>query len=38
MHTDELLAQGDLDGARTWRRVLDAVTELVRTKPGGTVH
>jgi hypothetical protein len=38
MRADELLAQGDLDGAGTWRRVLDAVKELERTKPDGTVH
>ena len=38
MRADALLAQGDLDGAGTWRRVLDAVKELERTEPGGAVH
>ncbi len=38
MRADELLAQGDMDGAGTWRRVLDAVKELERTVPGGAVH
>ena len=33
MRADELLAQGDLDGAGTWRRVLAAVKELERTEP-----
>ena len=38
MRADELLAQGDIDGAGTWRRVLDAVKELERTEPRGAVH
>ena len=38
MRADELLAQGDIDGAGTWRRVLAAVKELERTEPGGAVH
>jgi hypothetical protein len=38
MRADELLAEGDLDGAATWRRVLDAVKELERTEPRGAVH
>ena len=38
MRADKLLAQGDLDGAGTWRRVLDAVKELERTEPRGAVH
>jgi hypothetical protein len=38
IHTDTLLAQGDLDGAGTWRRVLVAVKELERTEPRGAVH
>ena len=38
MRVDELLAQGDLDGAGTWRRVLAAVTELEMTEPSGAVH
>ena len=38
MRADELLAEGNLDGAGTWRRVLDAVKELERTEPRGAVH
>ena len=38
MRADELLARGDLDGAGTWRRILDAVKELERTEPRGAVH
>lgn len=30
---DELLAQGDVDGQRIWKRILAAVHELQRTKP-----
>ena len=28
---DELLAQGDLDGERIWKRIVSAVRELQRT-------
>jgi hypothetical protein len=38
MRAAELLAQGDLDGAGTWLRVLDAVKALEQTEPGGAVH
>ena len=38
MRTDELLAQGDMDGAGTWRRALAAVKELMQNEPGGVVH
>ena len=38
MRADELLAQGDMDGAGIWRRVLAAVKELGRTVPRGAVH
>ena len=38
MRADKLLAQGDIDGAGTWRRVLVAVKELERTEPRGSVH
>jgi hypothetical protein len=30
---DELFAEGDLDGAAVWRRILHAVEELQQTKP-----
>ncbi len=38
MRADELLAHGDLDGAGTWRRVIQAIEELERTEPRGAVH
>ncbi|MFT7572140.1 MAG: hypothetical protein ACI9JL_003188 [Paracoccaceae bacterium] len=31
--TDELLAQGDIEGRRVWQRIQDAVGELQRTEP-----
>lgn len=30
---DELLAEGDVDGQRVWKRILAAVHELQRTAP-----
>ena len=38
MEADALLDAGDLDGAATWRRILDAVKELQDEKPAVTVH
>ena len=38
MEADRLLDAGDLDGAATWRRVLDAVKNLRDETPAGTVH
>ena len=38
MRADKFLAQGDIDGAGTWRRVPAAVKELERTEPRGAVH
>ncbi len=38
MVTDAMLNMGDLDGYAVWRRILRAVEELQRTKPGGKVH
>jgi hypothetical protein len=38
VRADKFLAQGDLDGAGTWRRVLAAVKELENTEPRGAVH
>ena len=38
MRADELLDEGDLDGAATWRRVIQAIKELGNTVPGGLVH
>lgn len=30
---DELLAQGDMEGQRIWKRILAAIHELQRTSP-----
>lgn len=38
MRSDELLGAGDLDGAATWRRVIQAINELENTEPDGSVH
>jgi hypothetical protein len=38
MRADELLDEGDLDGAATWRRVITAVKELEDVVPNGVVH
>jgi hypothetical protein len=35
---DELAAEGDHDGAVTWRRITDAVLQLANTTPPGAVH
>jgi hypothetical protein len=35
---DELAADGDHDGAATWRRITDAVVQLANTTPPGQVH
>jgi len=37
---DKLLAAGDADGARTWRRILKVVEQLQSSAPpeGGTAH
>ena len=37
---DELLAEGDLDGDRTWRLIFKAIGELASTElpPGATSH
>ena len=35
---DELAADGDHDGAVTWRRITDAVLQLANTTPPGPVH
>ena len=40
MRADELLDQGDLDGAAVWRRIKAAIEEMQKQAPGGddTVH
>jgi hypothetical protein len=37
-HIDELVADGDHDGADTWRRISAAVVELANTTPPGPPH
>jgi len=32
MRADELLAEGDIDGAATWRAIIRAIEELQRTR------
>ena len=36
MRADELLDDGDLDDAATWRRVIQAIKELETTEPDGS--
>jgi hypothetical protein len=35
---DELMSAGDDDGGVTWRRIMDAVTQLENNTPPGAVH
>jgi hypothetical protein len=35
---DELALAGGDDGAATWHRIMDAVTQLANTTPPGPVH
>ena len=35
---DELLAAGDIEGRAAWLQILEAVRELMATKPAGPVH
>ena len=35
---DELAAEGDHDGAVTWRRIADAVVQLANNTPSGPPH
>ena len=37
MRADELMDQGDLEGARVFRRIVNAVNELSKD-PAGSVH
>ncbi len=31
---DELMADGDMEGRRTWHRIEESITELQRSEPG----
>ncbi len=35
---DEMLDKGDIDGQKTWLRVLKAIKSLENKTPSGTVH
>jgi hypothetical protein len=35
---DDLTTGGDHDGAATWRRIADAVRQLVNVIPAGPIH
>ena len=36
MRADALLDQGDTDGFRAWKHIMDAIEELGRTKPSSS--
>jgi hypothetical protein len=38
MRVDELAAEGDHDGADTWRRISAAVIQLANNTPPGPLH
>ena len=38
LRAGELAAEGDHDGALTWRRITDAVLQLATMTPPGPVH
>ncbi len=40
MQADAMLDKGDLDGAAVWRRIVEAINELLSTRPsdGESVH
>jgi hypothetical protein len=35
---EELFEEGDHNGAAVWRRVIDAIAQLLNTTPPGPVH
>jgi len=38
MRADELLAEGDVDGQRIWKRILGAIEELLRGRGDDPLH
>ncbi len=38
MRADELLADGDMEGAATWRKIIAAIEVMQATEPDGTLH
>ena len=38
IRAEELFEEGDHDGSADWRRVIDAIAQLLNTTPPGPVH
>jgi hypothetical protein len=38
IRAEELFEEGDHNGAAVWRRVIDAISQLLNTTPPGPVH
>lgn len=38
MRADDLLAEGDVDGQRIWKRILSAIEELLRGRGDDPLH
>ena len=38
IRAEELSEEGDYNGATVWRRVIDAIVQLLNTTPPGPVH
>ena len=38
IRAEELFEEGDHNGAAVWRRVIDAIAQLLNTTPPGPVH
>ncbi len=38
MRADEMLAEGDVDGQRIWKRILSAIEELLRGRRDDPLH
>lgn len=38
MRADQLLAEGDVDGQRIWKRILSAIEELLRGRRNDPLH
>jgi hypothetical protein len=38
VRAEELFEEGDHNGAAVWRRVIDAIAQLLNTTPPGPVH
>jgi len=38
MRVDDMLERGDLEGRRVWKKILEAVEELLRGRGGDSLH